>query len=454
MSDLAAVREFPAAWSLAEGVGLLPGGGPAAAAGHAVLLHRRRQFVRAWDIVRNLDDDVLREALPIEAVDAALAVDEPGARDRALALTADPSSFTDAGLLIDLAGRFLAFGDRGTTAELAGSIRSHQPLEVDERKRRSWRLIQDWLDRRGHDIPPGAVPVAVVDYQSPDQDLTSGNVGDYVQTLAMLANLARFSGVRFTGENGLGELAGQLQQRVREPLRVPDVAGAVHLIGLEREFTGVEDVPERTWMLAFGWHMHPLYDLRYDFPYHRNIRPLFVSFHVNRLDMLTEDALAYLRRYGPVGCRDWTTVFLLLSAGVDAFFTGCLTTTVSTVFPDRDSVFRGPGVVGVIDLPPKAAGRTERPVRTYTHQDDAHRHMSLAEGVRAASDMLADYQRDFARAVSLRLHAYLPLVSLGVPTRFQPAHTGDVRLPGLADLAPGCTDLARCRITSAGSSAA
>ena len=42
-------------------------------------------------------------------------------------------------------------------------------------------------------------------------------------------------------------------------------------------------------MFAFGWHMHPLYDLRYDFPYHPNIRPLFISFHVNRLDMLTDD---------------------------------------------------------------------------------------------------------------------------------------------------------------------
>ena len=41
-------------------------------------------------------------------------------------------------------------------------------------------------------------------------------------------------------------------------------------------------------------------------------------------------ALAYLRRHGPVGCRDWNTVFLLLSAGVDAFFTGCMTTTVAT----------------------------------------------------------------------------------------------------------------------------
>ena len=96
-------------------------------------------------------------------------------------------------------------------------------------------------------------------------------------------------------------------------------------------------------MFAFGWHMHPLFDLRYDFPYHPNIRPLFFSFHVNRLDMLTDEAQDYLRRYGPVGCRDWTTVYLLLSAGIDAFFTGCLTTTVDALFPARAEVYGGRG---------------------------------------------------------------------------------------------------------------
>ena len=38
-------------------------------------------------------------------------------------------------------------------------------------------------------IPEGAVPIAVFDYQSPDHVLTSGNLGDYVQTLSMLGNL-------------------------------------------------------------------------------------------------------------------------------------------------------------------------------------------------------------------------------------------------------------------------
>ena len=74
--------------------------------------------------------------------------------------------------------------------------------------------------------------------------------------------------------------------------------------------------------------------------------------------MLTDEAQAYLRRHGPVGCRDWNTVFLLLSAGIDAFFSGCLTTTVDALFPARDDGLpRAAARSGVIDLPAKSAGQ-------------------------------------------------------------------------------------------------
>jgi lipopolysaccharide biosynthesis glycosyltransferase len=183
--------------------------------------------------------------------------------------------------------------------------------------------------------------------------------------------------------------------------------------------------------------MHPLFHLRCDFPYHPNIRPLFISFHLYRLDMLSAEGLAYLRRYGPVGCRDWTTVDVLLGAGVDAFFTGCLTTTVDALFPERDDADVGGGAVGVIDLPASAAGRRAGDVRVFTHQYEDVRGMSVTDGIRAANERLGGYQRDLGRAVTNRLHAYLPLTSLGVPVQFAPANPGDVRFAGLTGLQPG-----------------
>ncbi len=287
--------------------------------------------------------------------------------------------------------------------------------------------------------------MAILDYQTPDHVLTSGNLGDYVQTLSLLGNLVRMSDVTFSGDDGLGAVATELQGRVQPQLRTPGVTGAVHLVSVNRDFSSADDVPEGTWMVAFGWHMHALYDLRFDFPYNPNIRPLFISFHVNRLEMLTDEAQAYLRRHGPIGCRDWTTVFLLLSAGIDAFFSGCLTTTVDALFPPRETAYHGKGAVGVIDLPRTAAGRGAQNVRVYGHQSDDYRYMSASEGLRAADATLAGYQRDLDRAITGRLHAYLPLTALGVPVEFKTGSPGDVRFAGLTDLRPGDARLTELR---------
>ena len=82
---------------------------------------------------------------------------------------------------------------------------------------------------------------------------------------------------------------------------------------IHRDASMYETVPEGTWVLCFGWYMHALFSMRHGFPLHRNLRPIFISFHCNKRELLTPEAIEYLKRYGPVGCRDWTTVYLLLS---------------------------------------------------------------------------------------------------------------------------------------------
>jgi lipopolysaccharide biosynthesis glycosyltransferase len=436
---LASAKDWNAAWSLAAGIGRAPGGATAGAVGQAVLLHRRRQIPRVWSVVAHLADAELAQHIPVEAVDGALATGTAESAARAVAIARHGEALP-AISLVDLAGRFLAFGRLDVAGELVSRVHGRPAEELaalDERHRRSLELIEVWLGRPAKSVPDGAVPVAVVDYQTPDQVLASGNLGDYIQTLSFLGNLVRHAGVTFTGEGDLGELAGELQHAVRPDLRDMSLSGHVHLLDVNREFSSADELPPDTWMIAFGWHMHPLYDLRYDFPYHPNIRPLFVSFHLNRLGMLNDEALAYLREHGPVGCRDWTTVYLLLGAGVDAFFTGCLTTTVDALFPPREEVYAGDGAVAVIDRAKADAGAPAASVRWYTHQSDDYRHMSITAGVRAARETLGRYQRELSRVVTRRLHAYLPLVALGVPVEFRPGRAGDVRFPGLAGLEPG-----------------
>ena len=440
VAALADATEWSDAWAIAEGAARLPGGAAASAMGHALLLHRRRQYERAWTRLRDVDDQTLATHIPLEAVDAALADGSAETRRRALAIAA-PSEHTDASMLVDLAGRFLAFDERARAAELVAELRRRPTADLDDRRRDALTRIERWLDPRTATVPAGSIPVAVMGDRTPDHEAASGTLDDHIQGLALVANLARLSGVTFTGEEGLGDVAAELQGRVQPGLRRPDVDGAVHLVPVDRGFSSASDVPDGTWTVAYGDHVRPLFDLRYDFPYHPNIRPLFLSFHVERVEMLSPDALDYLRRFGPVGCRDWTTVFLLLSAGVDAFFSGCLTTTVDAIFPPRTDAYRGNGHVGLIDVPRKAAAGA-RNVREYRHAFAGRGSASLADGLRDASAVLAAYQQDLDRAVTGDLLAYLPLVALGVPVDVQTDSPGDARLAGLTGLRPGDPRLA------------
>ncbi len=64
-----------------------------------------------------------------------------------------------------------------------------------------------------------------------------------------------------------------------------------------------------------------------------DVIPLFVSFHMNNTaasGMLSKEGIDYLKKHGPIGCRDQFTVELLKGKGIEAYFTGCLTLTLDT----------------------------------------------------------------------------------------------------------------------------
>ena len=61
------------------------------------------------------------------------------------------------------------------------------------------------------------------------------------------------------------------------------------------------------------------------------VYPLLVSMHISpiRADaLLTDDGIAFLKKYSPVGCRDYYTKNLLESKGIPAYFSACMTLTL------------------------------------------------------------------------------------------------------------------------------
>lgn len=410
-----------------------------------VAAHARGWFDLAVQEVADVPDSVLARLAPVEAVESMLGASATHPDPVRLEEIAREAASRSAADVVDVAARLAATGHAPVAHELLDLIDAEARADLDTDHSRTLSLLAE-TRRRTPVAPNGSVAFGVLDYQQPDQSRASTNLGDYVQTAAMLGHIVRHRNVSFSGEDGLPDVAQELATMVPEGLRIDGPQSRVHLMAVHRDFSSAQVLPPIVWTIAFGWHMHSLFGLRYDFPYHPSVRPLFVSLHINRPEMLTPAALDYLRSHGPIGCRDWSTVDLLLSAGVDAFFTGCLTSTVDAVVPDHaEPLPPGQKIVGLIDAPVRVRANVRREYELVQHALPEVPGMSPAEGVRAAVAALSRYQATYARVITSRLHAYLPATSLGIPTRFVPTDLGDPRFAGLRDMTPQSPDFVSMR---------
>lgn len=411
-------------------VGALCGGICAHALGRHVLA------VSKW---ADVSDALVTEYCLLAYAESCLAVDDEHSRSRLLRLveaaTCDPAT------TVQLAARLLVGGQRETGLALHRRLAASEVATLSPQDQQTAGLLAEVGATAPLNAPEGVVRMGVLDYRQPDQSRASDDLGDYVQTLAVLGNVTRHSGLEITGADGLGALASQLQRDTPPELRIDDLTGQVHLVPVHRDFSSFQRLPAKVWMVAYGSHLHQVFGLRYDFPYHPSLRPIFVSFHVRAIEALTPEAVAYLRRYAPIGCRDWSTVYLLRSAGVDAFFTGCVTTTVDTAVSPASPPAH-PAPVCAVDVPARVRANMTATATEMTHADPSLPQLGLVAGVRAARDRLSYYRRHHRRMVTSRLHAYLPSVALGLKVRFVPRRPNDARYPGLRGLDPGAPELA------------
>ena len=324
----------------------------------------------------------------------------------------------------DVARQLLAVLEEAATGERQGSDGLRQRIDG----LRPWTEVDP--ESSVGEREPGT-RFAVLDYRRPGAMEGSKNIGDHIQSIAALGHLVRHTGVRLNGEPELVDFLTRMRERTRPDLRLDEVDADVEVVTVQRDASEFQVVPDGTWTLCFGWYMHPIFGFRYGFPLNRALRPIFVSFHCNERALLTDSAVAYLKQYGPVGCRDWTTVYLLLSMDVPAFFSGCLTTTISTVFPEQPADTAPAGSVAYVDV--RAAEVPDGAV-TFKHALSEVRARSFAANCLDGLERLDTYRRDFAQVVTSRLHCYLPLRSLGVPVDFVPGNRSDVRFNGLMDI--------------------
>jgi lipopolysaccharide biosynthesis glycosyltransferase len=282
------------------------------------------------------------------------------------------------------------------------------------------------------ECPVGQVPFALVDYRHPDWRRGSTHLSDAIETLAVLGHLARHAGVRFTGPSELAACAERLRDQMTPARTVPGGSGTVRLYTVDRDASRYASVPEATWIIVSDWFAQPKDDLRFDMPLNPRLRPIFISFYIDVNALAAPGVVDYLRRYAPIGCLDWDTVFLLQSAGVPAFFSGALSATVDLAVepaapggPVGDTVF--------LDAARGGAGRRG------SLRAEKMRGRSLAANMAAAADALRGYRDARARVVTSDLRGYLAARAVGRPGTFRPEPGGGTlggiaQHKGIADL--------------------
>ncbi|PUB32345.1 lipopolysaccharide biosynthesis glycosyltransferase [Promicromonospora sp. AC04] len=401
----------------------------AGALGGALVARHAGTYDLAWDLFSEVPRDVVARNTPVEFLRTAAQVGDLSVVDECV-------KWIDQGLvhgakdLFAMASIFFAVKEHSAASRAIDAAR--EAGDADERLARRIELLADFTARaitpQTATVPQGHVSFGVIDYKQPDEGTTSSNVGDYVQTIASLGHLVRHANLRLHGDDELVEVVSELQGRVRPELAIDGPGADVQLMALNRDSSSYDAVPENTWAIAFGWYMQDIFGLAYDFPFNPNVNPLFISFHVNRPNMLTPEAIEYLKAHGPIGCRDWNTVYLLLARGVPAFFSGCLTTTISTVFPDAATPVPVGGPTAYVDTP----APTDDAIQiTQMHEDV--RWTSMGPNVREALGLLESYRSEFGQVVTSRLHCYLPSWSIGANVQFTPKNRADVRFAGLLD---------------------
>ncbi|QLG61086.1 polysaccharide pyruvyl transferase family protein [Halorarum salinum] len=100
---------------------------------------------------------------------------------------------------------------------------------------------------------------------------------------------------------------------------------------LKRDYLNQVNTQEEIKIILNGWFTHH----PENWPPADNINPLIISFHIDKEisdRLLTPKSVEYLKRYDPIGCRDLYTKSILENNGIDAYFSGCLTLTLT---PDQ-----------------------------------------------------------------------------------------------------------------------
>ncbi len=179
-------------------------------------------------------------------------------------------------------------------------------------------------------------------------------------------------------------------------------------------------------------------------PKNPNLEPLLVAMHITQggdgssiTSFLSDKSKAFLNKFGPVGTRDIATAKLLNDAGVEAYFSGCVTLTLN-----RDKNVKKGDFVLAVDVSDALFEKLKQQTKREVLRFDTYRleDVTTEEKFAMAEYFLYLYQSAHC-AITTRLHVMLPCLALQTPVlAIRDPERDPTRYSGLIDLTNHLTE--------------
>lgn len=246
------------------------------------------------------------------------------------------------------------------------------------------------------------INLGVLNYYNADLKKASGNIGDYIQTLATLNYYKKYiekhDNMKFENfETFLKVVLNNTHPNYNFVFIERD-----NLNNFKNHY-GYDNII----IVLNGWWLHQQFNkLLFNVP--SNMKPLFISFHIYEKQILEKPFIDVLRKHEPIGCRDYSTMELLKSNNVKCYFSGCLTIGID-IYKWSENNSQNSYLVDVID-------KKKHNLKLINHDSNSYKNICYKEGLKIALDYLKMYSESKFVKTS-KLHCYLPCMAMDVPVQ-------------------------------------
>lgn len=184
---------------------------------------------------------------------------------------------------------------------------------------------------------------------------------------------------------------------------------------LEIPFYGSSKTDEPCYLIAHG-HFGRQYDM--DFMNNPEICPIFIGFACKDF-YFTPEEIAYFKKYEPILCRDEFTKNVLRRYDIEAYISGCLTTTLGRRDEEDNGTRDRYYFVDVKDNYLKLVPERIKENAVFTSQNLYVERMddsAMKWGEQQMLERLEEYKKNAKIVITSKLHCMTPCAAMGIPT--------------------------------------